>query len=433
MRDSVRTGPATREVPTSHGQRLLWMMEHYRGGGGTLNTHLLHRVRGPLDIAALLEAVQVVTNRHEALRTTFDTSGKRLRQIVHDRRPFPAEEVDIAGTPEDFDAYLRNELTSPIDIVERPAWMTVYRLGPEDHAVVLVLHHILTDGWSLGVMTREISAAYALARGHGEPLAPVGWQYSDFVAWEKQRFADGGLRRLQEAWRRQLDGAVLPALPRRPASGERTTAIEVRSVDAATTGRIAAFVREERTTPFVVALTALHLVLHRRTGQRDIGVATLMANRSRRAAHGALGFFATMVVLRARFGDARSVREVAAAARDGFLFALANQELPMQLLPLDTFADQPGRPDDVVIQMLPGAPTDLVLDGLDVAAVPTPEGLGNRFELELLVAPTATGEMLVRAEYAANRYEAAWVRDLLTEYCDSLALIVADPAAPLPH
>lgn len=105
----------------------------------------------------------------------------------------------------------------------------------------------------------------------------------------------------------------------------------------------------------------------------------------------------------------------------------------MQLLPLDTFADQPGRPDDVVIQMLPGAPTDLVLDGLDVAAVPTPEGLGNRFELELLVAPTATGEMLVRAEYAANRYEAAWVRDLLTEYCDSLALIVADPAAPLPH
>jgi hypothetical protein len=444
-----RTAAGTaRLVPASVGQRLLWLMEQYRGGG-TLNSHLLYRVRGPLDLPLLQRAATVVWSRHDALRTTFRRSGGQLWQVVTKPGPVRLERRAIGEGPAggSVDEVLRTQISGllrdPLDLARDTTRSVVFELGPQDHALAFVMHHLVTDGWSGMLLSAELGAAYAWLRGDGAPLAPVAWQYADFVTWQAGRLDRAGQTRLQRAWRGELEGLALPRLPgfgagdraqARPDRGRMDRGrmgIVRRELPPETVARLAATARARGTSLFVIALAGFFSVLHRRGGQRDLAVASLMANRTHRAARGSVGFFANMVVLRARFTTATTLADVVDATRRGVLWALVHQEIPFQLLPLDLFEGLPGRPDDIVFQMVPGPARGLSVDGLAVTPIPAPAGVGSRFGLEFLLLPDPGDGYILHTRYAADRLDGSWVEGLVTEYLALLADLAADVHTPL--
>lgn len=384
-----------REAPATVGQRLLWMMDHYRGAAeyGAFNCPVLCRIRGRVDRDALGAAVDALVVRHEALRTVFTGRGRDLVQRVSDEVGAPIAWRDTAGCPDPraaADDEIAVELRTGIDVRRSTVRATAWRVSDTETVLCLNLHHMVTDAWSTGVLFRELRTLYA--RG-GDPagLPPVRWQYTDFAHWQQRRIDEGALDRQLAYWRRQLDGARLARLPRRrtDAAVGGSTGVAAVEVSGAATGRLRDLARNRRTTLFAVLLAAYFARLHEVCDQRDVTVASLFANRPRPETHGTVGFLANMVMLRARAADA-APRALIAAAHATAVGAFAHQEQPFQLLP-PHLVDQGGmRADDVVFQVVTD-PQHRGHAGGAAFELLVPEAIGSRFGFELAVAPLGAG------------------------------------------
>jgi condensation domain-containing protein len=412
--------PAAREQPASVGQRVLWMMEHFSGAGGTLNSPLLYHVRGPLDLQRLRDALHLVAARHEALRTTF-RAGVRLTRVIHDTPLVQFHEAGIsgpAGVSAGLTRELKDQLARRFSLADEPLRCLAYRLGGGEHALAIVTHHLATDGWSAGVISRELGAAYQYLDGQCAELPPLGWQYSDFVTWQQSRLAGSRLRALQESWMGQLRGLALPRLPAAPSgpSPQPASAIEWEWLSPRAVRALRQQAPGQGTTPFVLLLSAFYAVLHRQTGQRDLAVASLMANRGHPKTRTTVGFLANMVVLRTAFQHAGTFADLVREATKTSMHALRHQELPCQMLPPSLFAGLPGRPHDIVFQVLARDSLSLAIDGLEVTPMRPPDGIRHRFGLEFLLCPARDDGLHIMIRFAADRFDPAWVRRLAAEY-----------------
>jgi hypothetical protein len=393
-------------------------MDHYQGKDSSLNEQILWRLRGPCDAVAVAAAVTGLSARHESLRTTFRARGPRLTQVVHDPAPVPLREVDVSSAADmalAARAEIEAELLAPIDASAATLRATLVRRAPQDHTLCLTMHHFVTDDWSNAVLSRDIRALYDAAPG--AVLPPVDWQYGDWSRWQ-QEVLDGDRRRqLTEYWRGKLAGARLPELPTRAAGSAGDAepawvAVEY-PIDAAVVERLRELARTQRTTLFPVMLSVFYLLLSRATGQRDLTVASLFANRTRPEIRETVGFFVSMVLLRCAVDPDAPFSDLVRLARGTVMDGMRHQDLPYQLLPPDTLTGA-GRANDVMFQLLGSFLTRADMEGEELDDL---EGQlsQRRFAFEFVLVPR--GEALTALLLCSReRFSPDWADRFVRDY-----------------
>lgn len=426
------------------------MIKHYRADFGALSCPLLCRLTGDLDADALDAALTRLAARHESLRTTFTGRGARLAQIVHPPAPVPTRRIYLSDHPDPEDAVdeaVRAELRTAIDPTEWPARATLWRLGARTHLLCLNLHHLVTDAWSTGILFRDLGALYARATGASSSLPDTGWPYTRFVEWQQELLDGDGLQRHRDYWRRQLAGSQLPALPAaagdrptnadrptnddRPASTSRPATADVAiDLDRETVTRLRALARTRRTTLFAVLLAVFYHHLHQVTGQDDLAVASMFANRSRPELRETVGLLANMVLLRARVGQAATFADLVGQAHSAAIGAFTYQDLPYQMLPADAVRAGGRRADDVLFNVMAEAQHRTVAAGVGFELL-VPRGLGSRFRFELAIAPVGPADLRVVLYHPTAAYTPAQAHSFLSGYADLATTLTAAPTAPL--
>ena len=329
--------------PTSFAQERFWFLDQLVPGNPADHiTRALH-MAGPLDAAALRAGLQLLVDRHESLRTSFVLRDGKPLQRIAPRIEVPLAVVDLADCPADRREERVRQLA--VENNERPFRLdalpllraVLLRLGPEEHVLLFVLHHIVADGWSLGILIAETLAFYESAR-RGTPLQlpelPI--QYVDYALWQRRQLESGAWDADLAYWRRQLAGELPPSelptdRPRPSDQGFRGSRAAF-TLAAPQAGALARLGREGRATPFMTMLAAFVTFLHRCSGQDDLLVGSPIANRTRVEIEGLIGFFVNMIVLRTRVGAGMSFRQVLAEVRATAIDAFQHQGLPFEHL-----------------------------------------------------------------------------------------------------
>jgi len=378
-----------RLLPLSFAQQRLWFIEQMAPGNPAYHIPAALRLRGRLDVAALEDSFSELVRRHEALRTSFVSIDGEPQQSIHAPQPMPIPLLEADGD-EALEQIIDEQVRLPFDLTEGPLLrLTLVRLANDDHVLVVVLHHIVADGWSMGVLGREIGALYAQRlRPEAEPALPeLSLQYADFAVWQRAWLSGPVLERQLGYWKRQL--ADLPTLPLptdrpRPAlQSYRGGSVELH-LDRELTERLVGLSRAEGCTLFMTLLAAYKALLARICSESDIVIGTPVANRNRTEIEGLIGFFVNMLVLRTDLAGDPSFRTLLHRVRDTALDAYAHQDLPFEMLveALRPDRDPSRHPLFQVHFALHNASADsLLLDDIEIERA-LPQAAWVRFDLE---------------------------------------------------
>ncbi|HET6291100.1 MAG TPA: condensation domain-containing protein, partial [Amycolatopsis sp.] len=341
--DVLPTVDRDRPLPLSFAQRRLWFLDRLHPDDAEYNSALALRLTGDLDVPALAEALRALVERHESLRTTFDERDGEGVQIIHPPAGLPLPVVDVDA--EALDGVLLEEYSRPFDLRRGPlvrSWLG--KTGPDEHVLLLCVHHIATDGWSMGVLTGELAELYnAGVRGERAVLPPQPVQYSDFAAWQRKRLTDDVLAERLTYWQRRLGGLAPLELPTdRPRPPTRTTEGAVREfgLPRDTAARLAELARSGETTLFTTVLAACKVLFARYAGQEDVAVGTVVQGRDRPELQRVVGFFVNTVVLRSTVDLSRSFRELLGEVRETVLDAFSHDDVPFERLVDAVHADR---------------------------------------------------------------------------------------------
>ena len=431
-------GPGVR---ASFAQQRLWLLDRLRPGDATYNMPGALALDGPLQVPALAAAFGGVVRRHESLRTRFASREGEPVQIVDPASAglFPLPLIDLSALPEtarDATAgtLARAEAARPFDLATGPLLrVTLLRLAPERHVELLTVHHIAADGWSLGVMAREVAALY-----RGEPLPTLPVQYTDFAVWQRRHLAGGVLDRLLAWWTERLAGAPLvlelPADHPRPAVRTARGSRVESFLPETLAGGLRELARRCGTTLFLTLLAGFQTLLLRHTGQEDFLVGTATANR-RPETEGLIGLFADTLALRAELAGDPAFTAALERARETALGAFAHQDLPFERLvaalqPERTAGEMPLLQAALVFQAEPPEPA---LSGLAVRRLPVDSAtarLGLSLEVEESPGGSPSG-LRTSWELSRDLFDPATIERLAVRFTNLLAGAVANPAARL--
>ncbi|MFJ1756198.1 amino acid adenylation domain-containing protein [Kitasatospora sp. NPDC088134] len=434
-RPALTRGDRPADLPLSHAQRRMWFLQNLDGDGATYNVPLVVRVAGPLDTDALRTAVRAVSTRHESLRTVFTERDGSVFQHLLDAPPHQ-EAIELRPVTEaGLDAAVEAAVRRGFDLAtERPLRVTVLELGPEDHVLVLLFHHIAGDEWSMLPFVEDLTAAYA-----GEALAPLPVQYADYTRWQRELLGDpadpDSLHSRQLAyWRKALAGLpeelALPLdHPRTPAAGYRGDTVHAQVPPAVYRGLRAA-ARATGTTTFMVLRAAVATLLHRLGAGEDIPLGAPVAGRADSGLDRLVGFFVNTVVLRTDLGGDPTFAELLGRVREFDLAGFAHQDLPFDRLVEDLNPPRvPGR--HPLFQVMLGYQHNDGqagrLLGLESRIVPFELGAA-KFELDFNFEETSSAEEIdIAFEYAADRYDRTTAEALVERLLAVLAQVAADP------
>jgi len=440
-----RAGPGP--APLSFTQRRLWFLHRLDPENPVHNIAGAVRIDGGLDPAVLSAALGEIVRRHEPLRTRFTAAGHEPEQLVGlppARVPLPV--CDLAALPAHRCGEEALRLAAalgraPFDLESGPLLRCgLVRLGPERADLVLALHHIAADGWSLDVLLRELAALYeALSRGWEPALESLPARYRDYALWQRQWLRGEALWPLLDYWRRQLAGAPvvleLPADHPRPAVLSHRGAHLARTLPASLAAALAALARGSEATPFMAVLAGFTALLGRYTGQADLVVGSPISGRNRVELEGLIGAFINNLALRLDAGGDPGFSELLARVRQTALAAYAHQDLPFELL-VDELRSPRDRSRTPVFQVLlvwQNAPLRPVRLAARPAVVLTPRELDlgtARFDLALAVAPLADGLQLT-LKFSADLFDAPTMGRLAGHLQNLLAAAAAAPELPL--
>jgi amino acid adenylation domain-containing protein len=435
----VRTRPA--ELPLSHAQERLWVLEQIGGLGSAYNIPAVVRLRGGLDVAALERSFATIVERHEALRTRFAVVDGAPVQVIDPPGLSGLEVEDLSGLAEgDRAAAARDRaevLTQqPFDLERDPLLRAhLLRLSTEEHIAVVVMHHIVSDGWSMGVLIREVGALYAAyVEGRPSPLPALPIQYAEYALWQRGWLAGEVLEKQVSYWREHLNGAPaaleLPTDRARPAVESYRGAHHGFALPGDLTAPLNKLARSEGATLFMVLLSAFTVVLSRWSGQSDIVVGSPIAGRMHRELEGLIGFFVNMLVLRTQPRGTLGFSELVQQVKEVALGAYAHQDLPFEKLvaELQPVRDLSRHPIFQVTFALQNVPQErLQLPGLELR----PAGDGGptaKFDLSLYLQESDQG-LRGHFEYATDLFEASTIERLAGHLRVVLEAIVADPQA----
>jgi amino acid adenylation domain-containing protein/non-ribosomal peptide synthase protein (TIGR01720 family) len=439
--DPIRPAGRGKPLPLSFAQQRLWFIERFESGQSGYTSALALRLRGPLGVAALTGALQGIVERHESLRTTFqDIDGKGV-QVVHPVAEVTMQVADLShgagSTPDALSRLLSSECSRLFDLSEGPLLRALLvRLSREDHVLLLTAHHIVTDGWSMGILVEELAAGYAAAAGGGQPsLPPLPIQYADFSAWQRDRFSGGALKEDLDYWATQLANVAPLELPTdrpRPAVITSAGAAHEFVVPGGVTARLTELARRHDATLFMLLTAACQVLFHRWSGQDDIAVGTVATGRDRPELEPIIGFFVTTLVLRASIDGQRLFTDFLADVRQVALDAFAHQNAPFEQV---VDAVQPDRDTS----RSPLFQAMVVLHGRQRAL---PAFAGLAVEPVSLAAQTATFDISVDfverdselagvVEYNTDLFNADTIAQLAGQLQVLLAGIAADPDRPV--
>jgi amino acid adenylation domain-containing protein len=344
--DSPIIPPATRgdEIPLSSAQQRLWIIDQLAPGNPAYNLFNALRITGDLNVAALRESLQQVVLRHEALRTTFTLAGHQPLQIIHPSLHLHLPLLDLSALPASDRSHqarllAQTEARTGFDLRQGPLLRArLLRLEEQEHWLLLTMHHIVSDGWSMGVLLREIRELYgAGVRGEESRLAELPIQYADYAVWQREWLSrSGGADEQLNYWCEQLAGSsgvlTLPSDRPRPSMQTFRGATKSFHLPLELAESLRELSRLEGTTLFMTLLAAFKVLLYRHSGQRDILTAIGIANRTRTETEGLIGCFVNTLPVRARFTGEPSFRELLSQVRESALGAYAHQDLPFDRL-----------------------------------------------------------------------------------------------------
>lgn len=328
-----RAGP----LPISDAQRGLWFLNQLQDGKDTqYNIPWAYRLEGHLDISALEKTFNTIIQRHEALRTTFHVIDGNPVQIIADRlkitiQPTNVKEVQVPS-------YINKHATHIFDLTQGPLIkIDLLRLSPKEHVLLINMHHIISDGWSDGVLNREIEILYgAYIKGETSLLPPLTIQYADFSAWQSQCLHGEFLEKKINYWRDQLaDAPQLLALPTdrpRPARKNYNGDFVRFLIPKPLTKQLNTLARQENVTLFVILMATFQILLHRYSGQTDICVGSPFANRQHEQLTGLIGFILNMIVLRGKINSGSSFKDYLHQTNETILEAQDHQDIPLERL-----------------------------------------------------------------------------------------------------
>ncbi len=438
MSPELRTG----SLPLSFGQERLWLIDQLEPGSPRYNVAAALRVSGPLDSVVLASTLGEIVRRHEALRTVFARRGGVPVQVIRPAAPFPLPLVDLSGLPEDARETLALALAGeaaalPFDLARGPLLRCLLlRLTERDHAVLLTLHHIAGDGWSVDVLVREVAALYpALSEGTARrpsPLPELPVQYGDFAVWQRSWMSGEVLEQELAWWRRQLAGAppllTLPTdRPRPPVQSFRGRS-EPFALPAELSQVLRALSRREGATLFMTLLAAWSTLLARYSGQRDLSVGTPIAGRTRREVEELIGFFLNTLVLRLDLSGEPGFGALLGRVRQGVLAAYTHQEVPFEMLvealkPERSLAYEPLF--QVVLNLHNQPRASLSLSGLTWRPVEVPLRT-VQFDLILTVREEAGG-LACQLDYRTDLFDRSTVRRMAGHLETLLARVTEAP------
>jgi amino acid adenylation domain-containing protein len=334
----------------SFAQQRLWFLDRLEPGSSFYNVPAVFRVRGRLDVEVLKRSLKEILRRHESLRTTFGEEGGEAVQRIGDEGTLDLVVSDLVGFPEgERDSECRRvgkeEVTQPFDIEKGPLFRArIIRLGEEEHVVVFVIHHIVTDGWSMGVFFGELKVLYeAYMKGLESPMQELAVQYADYAVWQREWLQGEVLEREIEYWNKQLEELVVLELPTdrpRPAVVSYRGAVQEFELKPELVEGLKGLSRSEGVTLYMMLLAAFQTLLHRYSGQEDIAVGTPIANRNREEIEGLIGFFINTLVMRTGMGGDPSFRELLGRVREVALGAYGHQDVPFEKVVEETHPER---------------------------------------------------------------------------------------------
>ncbi|HEX2090929.1 MAG TPA: amino acid adenylation domain-containing protein [Longimicrobiaceae bacterium] len=427
------------ELPLSYAQERLWFLDALQPGSAAYNIPLALRVSGALDADTLARCFGEVVRRHEALRTVFGSVEGRPVQTVRPAAPWTLELDDVSGLPADErEAAARRiagtEAAAPFDLSTGPLLRTrLVRLAADDHLLVVVMHHIVGDGWSAGVLVRELGALYpALRAGERSPLAPLPTQYADWAIHQREWLRSETVERQLGYWRARLTGVPtldLPADRPRPPVQSFRGATHRFEVPAETAEGIRSLARAEGATLFMALLAGWKLLLSRYSGQHDVAVGTPVSNRDGAEVAGLVGLFVNTLVLRTEIDPAAGFRELLARVRAAGLEAYAHQELPFEKL-VEEIQPERDLSRNPLFQVMFGVQNTSLepvsADGITLVPATLDSGTA-KLDLTLFVWERAGGGLSATLEYATDLFDAATAERMATHYTATLRAVAADP------
>ena len=425
----------------SFAQERLWFLDQLEPNDPTYVVPLAMRLEGPLDVDALARALTALVARHEILRTTYTSQHGLPAAVVHDHLETPLPVTSLAEiAAADREAALREataaEARRPFDLAAGPVLRArLFALDVDDHLLLLTMHHIVSDGWTLGILNRELAAFHdAFHAGVAPSLAPLPIQYADYAAWQRRWIEGDVLAGQLGYWKSRLAGApralVLPADRPRPAVQSHRGDHRLFTLSVATSDALRALARREGVTLFMLLLAAFDVLLARTTGQPDIVVGTPVAGRTRAETEGLIGFFINTLVLRADVASDLSFQALLARVREACLGAYAHQDMPFERLvqELEPERDLSRSPLFQVLFTLQNAPREaMALSGLALRRQAV-ESRASKFDLTLTLADTA-GRIGGALEFATDLFDGATIDRMVAHLETLLHGIAADPTA----
>ncbi|KAI9148687.1 Enniatin synthetase [Paramyrothecium foliicola] len=325
-------------VEQSFAQGRLWFLDQLSLGTSWYLIPLATRLRGPLRIDALTAALHALEQRHETMRTTFEERDGIGMQVVHESGPKLIRVIEVsAGHNDSYIGPLRKEQTTPFDLASEPGWrVSLLKLGVEDHILSIVMHHIVSDGWSVDVLRHELSQFYIAALQGQDPLSqvtPLPIQYRDFAAWQKQDDQMAEHQRQLKYWTDQLtDSAPAELLCDKPRptvlSGD--AGIVTLAIEGQVYERLQAFCIAQQTTPFVALLAVFRATHYRLTGAEDATIGTPIANRNRPELENLIGFFVNTQCMRIAIEDGETFEGLVRQVRSTTMAAFDHQDVPFE-------------------------------------------------------------------------------------------------------
>ncbi|HEX7273273.1 MAG TPA: amino acid adenylation domain-containing protein [Casimicrobiaceae bacterium] len=436
-----RPGAPNEEVeyvfPQSFAQQQLWLLDQLLPNGSVYNVSSHVRLNGRLDVDALRQALQKLVQRHEVLRTRFDVRNGLPVQLIAPEGDLALKVDDLSTLPapeREAGERARAAARQPFDLARGPLLRaSVLRLGDAEHWLQLTLHHIVTDGWSLRVLWKELSALYAsYLRGEAPALPELPVQYADYAVWQRERLQGEFLAQQLAFWKGAL--ADLPALELptdrpRPAFPSYRGARVVVTLEDELVRSLKELGRQEGATLFMTLLAAVHVMLSRYCGQDDVAVGVPIVGRAHPEAEGLIGYFVNMLVLRGDLSAVPSFREYLRQVRERALAAYSHQELPFASL-VEELAPRRDASRNPLFQVSFAqdnlAVGELELPGIEITPVLGISSGTAKFDLDFAIAERE-GKVDVTIEYATDLFDAATIERMAGHWQVLLESIAADP------
>ena len=441
--DPLERVPGVWTVPMSFAQQRMWFIDQLEPRSCLYNEHGQLRFEGRLDVGRLHDCMVRVVARHESLRTLFATRYGMPMQVVHPEAVVELPVIDLGGLPEaaraaELGRQATVESRQPFDLAEGPLMrIRLVRMAAQEHYVFVTMHQIISDGWSVWVLTNEVAAIYSsLAEGDGGPPPPLRLQYPDFAHWQRELLQGDLLKDQLSYWVDRL-ASCRPHLEL-PVDRPHADVVEFGGANRAgglspeVSRRLKELSARREATPFVTMVAALLLLLHRYSRQTDLAVAVPVAGRNHVDLEGLIGFFVNVLVLRVDISRAATFADLMDQVHEAAVGAYANQDLPFDTLIEHLNMERHLRRQpffDVLVNFNNLPRTPLSLPGLTISRVDLHDPVA-KFPITVYV-DESDGRFALRLLYQAELFSEARVASILDQYCHLLEQVVAEPDASL--